>query len=198
MNALGVVFDSKLNWAKHIANQINKANRALHAIKLIRRYFSKNEILQLLTSNFYSILFYNSEVWHIPHLKPPLKQLLLSASANALKLSQRSPNRYESFIDIHKSCDRATPNQMMNYKHAILLHKLYNNNQPSADWVDLNIQQILTSRQTEFNILKSNNFLVGNNLLATRLAILNNKICLADLNLSLDSYKVKYKKKFLK
>ena len=198
MNVLGVVFDSKLNWAKHIANQINKANKALHAIKLIKRYFSKNEILQLLTSNFYSILFYNSEVWHIPHLKPPLKQLLLSASANTLKLSQRSPNRYESFIDIHKSCERATPNQMMNYKHAILLHKLYNNNQPSADWVDLNIQQILTSRQTEFNILKSNNFLVGNNLLATRLAILNNKICLADLNLSLDTFKVKYKEKFLK
>ena len=87
---------------------------------------------------------------------------------------------------------------MMNYKHAILLHKLYNNNQPSADWVDLNIQQILTSRQTEFNILKSNNFLIGNNLLATRLAILNSKICLADLNLSLDTFKVKYKEKFLK
>ena len=88
MNVLGITFDSKLNWAKNVANQISKANRALHAIKLIRKYFSKHEILQLLTSNYYSILFYNSEVWHIPELKHPLKQLLLSASANALKLAQ--------------------------------------------------------------------------------------------------------------
>ena len=78
MNALGVIFDSKLNWAKYVANQINKANRALHAIKMIRKYFTKDKILQLLTSNFYSILYYNSEVWHIPNLKPQLKQLLLS------------------------------------------------------------------------------------------------------------------------
>ena len=133
MNALGVIFDSKLNWAKYVANQINKANRALHAIKMIRKYFTKDKILQLLTSNFYSILYYNSEVWHIPNLKPQLKQLLLSESENALKLSQRSPDMYESYIDVHKSCNRATPNQIITYKHAIILHKFYNVNFPQAD-----------------------------------------------------------------
>ena len=197
MNVLGVIFDNKLNWAKHVANQISKANRALHAIKLIRKYFSKQEILKLLTSNFYSILFYNSEVWHLPNLKPSLKQLLLSASTNALKLCQRTPDMYESFINIHKSCQRATPNQMIVYKHAILLHKLYNNNLPKADWVELNFQQILTSRQTTFKIIKSNNYLVGNNLISSRLTVFNNKIDLNDLNLSLDSFKVKYKEKLL-
>ena len=145
LNVLGVIFDSKLNWAKHAANQINKANRALHAIKMIRKYFSSDEILQLLTSNFYSILYYNSEVWHILNLKPPLKQLLLSASANALRLSQRTLDIYESCIDVHKSRKRATPNQMITYKHAILLHKLYNVNFLQADWLDLNIHQTLTS-----------------------------------------------------
>ena len=75
INVLGIIFDSKLTWAKHIAIQTNKANSALHAIKLIRRYFNQSELLSLLTSNFYSILFYNSEVWHIPSLKPELKQI---------------------------------------------------------------------------------------------------------------------------
>ena len=37
MNVLGVIFDSKLSWAKHVAAQTNKANSALHAIKLIRK-----------------------------------------------------------------------------------------------------------------------------------------------------------------
>ena len=165
MNVLGVIFDNKLNWAKHISNQISKSNRALHAIKMIKKNFTSTEILALLTSNFFSILFYNSEVWHIPTLKPPLKQLLLSASANALKNSQREPNPFESFINVHKSCKRATPNQMIQFKHAILLHNLYSNNLPQADWLDLNFNQILTSRQTSFKIIKTNNFLVENNLI---------------------------------
>ena len=87
---------------------------------------------------------------------------------------------------------------MLIYKHAILLHKLYNTNIHGTDWVDLNLDQILTSRQTTFNIMKSNIFMVGNNLLTTRLSILNNKVNLNDLNLSLETFKVKYKNKFLK
>ena len=92
MNVLGVTFDSKLNWSAHISNQINKANKALHAIKLIKKYFTTNEILTLITSNYFSVLYYNSEVWHLPTLKPELKQHLLSASANALKLAQLHPD----------------------------------------------------------------------------------------------------------
>ena len=43
--------------------------------------------LTLITSNFYSSLFYNSEIWHIPTLKATLKQKLHSASAMALRVS---------------------------------------------------------------------------------------------------------------
>ena len=62
MNTLGVVFDSKLNWAKHVAIQTSKANSELHAIKLLQKYFNQDEILSLLTLKMYSILFYNSKV----------------------------------------------------------------------------------------------------------------------------------------
>ena len=40
INTLGITFDSKLTWAKHVAIQTNKASCALHAIKLIRKYFT--------------------------------------------------------------------------------------------------------------------------------------------------------------
>ena len=164
---------------------------------MIKKYFTQSELLSLLTSNYYSILFYNSEVWHIPNLKPQLKQLLMSASANALKITQRTLNPFESFIDVHKSCKRATPNQMVIYKQAILLHTLYNKCLPQADWMDLNFNQILTSRQTLFKVIKANKYLVGNNIISNCLTILNDKVDLKDLNLSLDSFKVKYKLKML-
>ena len=163
MNAVGVTFNSKLTWFKHVSNQINKSNSALHAIK--RKYFNRQEIIALLSSNFYSVLFYNSEVWHIPTLKPKLKQLLLPASAKALKISQRTPDNFESLIDVHKSCKRALPNQFIKYKHSILLHKIYNSFCPQSDWIELNFDQTLTFMQTKFNIVKSSIYLVENNLL---------------------------------
>ena len=193
MNVLGVCFDSKLSWAKHVSNTINKANTALHAIRLIKKHFNGDEIIKLLTSNFYSVLFYNSEIWHIPTLKPEIKQMLLSASAKALKLSQRTPDLMESFVNIHKNCKRALPNQIMEFKHSILLHKIFNTHQPSLDWVELNFNQTITSREKFYRTVRTNKTKIGNNLLSSRLSILNGKILLDDLNMSLDSFKVKYK-----
>ena len=112
-------------------------------------------------------------------------------------MSQRNPNTFESFNDIHVSCKRATPNQMIVYKHAILTHKLYNLEQPRADWIDLNFNQTFTSRQKTFQVIKNNNYKVGNNLLSSRLSIVNNLIDLNDLNLSINAFKIKYKKLLL-
>ena len=101
-----IIFDSKLTWATHVPKRISKSYKALHEIKMIEKYFHQSEILSLLTSNFFSILYFISEVWHIPNLNQNLNQFLLSASTNALKISPRNPNCYESFTDIHKSCIR--------------------------------------------------------------------------------------------
>ena len=39
INVLGVLFDSKLSWAPQAELSISKANRALNAIKIIRKFF---------------------------------------------------------------------------------------------------------------------------------------------------------------
>ena len=57
MNVLGVTFDSKLNWGIHVAKTISKAKKALYALKMIKKFFTKNEMRKLLDSNFYSILY---------------------------------------------------------------------------------------------------------------------------------------------
>ena len=86
MNVLGVIFDSKLQWGPQVTSTLNKANKALNAIRLIKNYFSTDELLTLVTSNFYSVLYYNSEVWHLKTLHQSMKNKLLSISSKALKL----------------------------------------------------------------------------------------------------------------
>ena len=65
MNVLEVAFDSKLNWQTHIENAAAKLKRALHVTNLIRKHFSKQERFKIITCNYYSILYYNSEIWHM-------------------------------------------------------------------------------------------------------------------------------------
>ena len=59
INVLGVIFDSKMQWSNQVAQAISKSKKALHGIKLIKKYLTKDETKMLLTSNFYSILYYN-------------------------------------------------------------------------------------------------------------------------------------------
>ena len=197
INVLGVIFDSKLQWATHVANCVSKSLKALNAIKLIKRFFCKKELLQLVTSNFYSVLYYNSEIWHLPSLNSNLKAKLMSASAKALKVCMYYPDPLISFERIHNINKRAPPNDMMKYNLGIQLFKLYNSREHSLEWLHLNHNQILTSRQTHFKILRSNSLKVGLNALANRLATINGKIELNWLNLSYESFKVKCKKLFI-
>jgi hypothetical protein len=69
MNLLSLTFDSRLNWGPQVSHAIKGANNSLQAIKMIRKYFESFEIIQLLTSNFYSKLYYSSKIWHLPNLK---------------------------------------------------------------------------------------------------------------------------------
>ena len=87
---------------------------------------------------------------------------------------------------------------MLKYKHAFMIDSLYNNNKPSMEWLMLNFQQILTSRQTNFEFLRTNQYRVGLNILINRLSTINRLIPLEWVNLSKSSFKINCKNKFLK
>ena len=141
-----------------------------------QKYFNTNELLAFVTSNFYSILFYNSEIWHLPSLKNNLKQKLLSSSAKAITVCVKYCTRDVSFNDLHALYHRATPENVLSYKMAISLYRLYNSEIYSLEWVSLNCNQIITSRQTKIISSKAHIKPVGINALANRFYILNNTI----------------------
>ena len=194
MKVLGVSFDSKLNWQFQIENSITKAKRALNAIKLIRKHFNKQELLKLITSNYYSILYYNSEIWHLPSNTPNSKKQLLSASALPLKLCMFKYDRNTSFLTLHKLLKRTTPHQFMLYKHTLLLHKIYNDNTRSPEWLDLFMNQTFNNRLLHANFVDMSNFKIGKNIQSNRFHPLNNKISYNSLNLNYIAFKIHCKK----
>ena len=157
---------------------------------------NQKELLALVTSIFCSIMYYNSEIWHIPILKATLKQKLLSASAKALRVCTSYVDYGQSFMNLHKMCNRATPESIKKYTLALSLHKLYNKDFNIIEFVHLNQNQILISRQTMFKTLKSNVFKVGMNSLTNRLTHINDFIPFTWLNMSIDTFKVHCQKLF--
>jgi hypothetical protein len=121
MNVLRIIFYSKLQWSPQVANTIKKSKSALYAICLIKKYWNPVECRTLITSNVYSILYYNSEIWNIPKLNKQLKSHLKTSSANAPKICTPNYNMYMSNNTLHSINKRAQPSQILLYKNAILL-----------------------------------------------------------------------------
>ena len=197
INVLGIIFDSKLQWQYQIQNTINKSKKSLNALILIRKYFTKKQLRQIITSNYYSTLYYNSEVWLLPTLQPRLKQKLLSASAAPLKYTIRNYDNMISFDKLHYLNQRATPNQLTTYKHALLLHKTYNDENMALNWQNLFFNQYFNDRDPLVKFFNNSKYKVGNNILSNRFTTLNGKILLSWLNLSYVTYKIKCKHKFM-
>ena len=97
MNIFGVLCDRKLQCSAQVANAISKAKKALHGIKLIKPYVNNQELKQVITSNLYSILYYDSEIRHIPILNQYSEHQMLAVSASALKLCTTSDVSYISY-----------------------------------------------------------------------------------------------------
>ena len=197
INVLGVIFDSKLQWSEHVAKAVQKSNRSLNALKIIRKFFNTKELIALVTSNYFSVLLYNSEIWQSSNLKVVLQQKLFSASSNALKMCLHYPKTNISHLNIHKLTKRATPSMYCNYKSALQLFKLFNECTPLTEWCHLNFDIINTSRQQFFEIKLNYMLRIGQNVLCNKLHHLNGKIPLEWLNLSFDNYKIKCKNKLL-
>ena len=136
-------------------------------------------------------------MWQIPTLKPDLKNLILSTSANTLKICTPTYTLMTSYHDLHTQNTWATPNQFMIYKHSLLLYSIYNTQSPTKDWIDLNFNQNFNTREPNFRTLNRNNYRVGKNKISERLNILNGKIPWDWLNQDKLSYKLKCKSKFL-
>jgi hypothetical protein len=93
ISVLTVVFGLKLQWSNLVSTAIKKAI----SIKLISKYFTSKELLLLLASNYYSVLYYNTEAWHLGSLKRYIKNQLMSTFTNVICVALHYPDPLISF-----------------------------------------------------------------------------------------------------
>ena len=186
-----------MQWKAHIDTAIKSAISTLFAIKIIRKYFNTAELKTLLTSLYFSKLYYADEIRHLPGLSRQLKKNLKFASANAPKMCVPNLTVFHTHTQIHNLAGRALPEQMCIYRHALSLYKMFKNQSPDNEFMHLNFQLNDNQRSTKVSFHKMQNYDVGKNILINRLTELNNKIEKSWLDLSWNSYKVKCKELFL-
>ena len=104
---------------------------------------------------------------------------------------------FHTHTQIHSLSARALPDQILNYKHAIMMFKLFNNCQPENEFVQMNFQYNQSQRIKHSNFFIRQNYDSGKNILLNRLAHLNDKIEKSWLDQSLNTFKIKCKQLFL-
>ena len=198
MNILGITFDCNLKWNQQYTKAIKEANTNLYAIKRIAKFFTKEERTTLVTSLFYSKLYYRSELWHLPERTVAQNKMIKHASANALRIISNDITIYHTHTEIHQMTKRALPDQMIRYKDALMMYNLFRNCMPDNEFMHLNFQANLNQRIQHHTFLKRQNYTVGNNILLNRMCNLNATILKSMTNLSYLTYKLKCKEIFLK
>ena len=77
----------------------------------------------------------------------------MAASALPLKMCLNNYDRNISYQSLHSHMKRASPTQLQLYKHSLLLHKAYNDDNNSPEWLDLFSNQTFNDRNTKVNFI---------------------------------------------
>jgi hypothetical protein len=157
------------------------------------QYFNQVELKTMLTAMYFRRLYYVA----YPESYIVTKKNLKFALANALRICLPKRTIFNTHTEIHTIAERALPEQMCLYKHAITLYKLFKSHCPENDFVSLNFQLIDNPRSTKLVFANRLNYEAGKNILLNIMYKLENKIEKSWLNLEIDSYKIKCKSIFL-
>jgi hypothetical protein len=188
MNVLGIRFDSRLAWDLQVDAAILKSRKKLHALRGLRRYFSEQEMVEIITANVFSRLYYGSQVWLLPNLKERLFKKLFSHSGQILKLVHKEL----SYISLHKKFNRSTPKLFSRYQTAINLFHV-KNNVPTDHSSEIDRATLTNQRNCRVMFVRTNRFKVGLNLVNNRMRSISDVIDKKWLDLPIESFKLQCK-----
>jgi len=143
MRVLGLTFDSALEWTTQVDNCVAKSNRMLHGLKHIKKGLNQNQVKQVITAYFFSVLMYGCGVWFHRHLFFHLKQRVRASQYRALRLVY---GKQRTRDEINVMAARATPDEWADYSIAKMSAKIANSMMPCRLHVDLMLNSFVERR----------------------------------------------------
>jgi hypothetical protein len=125
MKALGVYLTPNLSWDKHIDNILNRTAFLIHRTKYLARWLKKEDLLKLITSQYFSIIYYAAPVW-IGSLTSKAWTRLNAAHYRALRACLKDYKKRKRKRDLDLEAKRATPAEWGMYSVVATVIKLYN------------------------------------------------------------------------
>ena len=105
---------------------------------MVRTYFTNDEVKSMVTAVYLSKLSYGADIWHILGLSRCLHNSLKAASANASRLFAQNLTAFSIQNEIHEKAGRAWPMKMCQYRHALMMFKLFNSQLCEDEFVNMN------------------------------------------------------------
>ena len=105
--------------------------------------------MTLINAHYYSILFYHSDIWLLPSLSETPKTNPSECLSGPTKMCCTIYHPLMLYDCFHNISNRPAPSDFTKYNHALLLHEIYNHQNQTADWLDLNFNQKSTSDATK-------------------------------------------------
>ncbi|MBF0208930.1 MAG: reverse transcriptase family protein, partial [Oligoflexia bacterium] len=195
IKVLGVLFDSKLTWIPHINSAISGARKKLQAIKLLSKYLSREKLIQVSTAFFYQKLYYGCQIWLGKHLNQSIKQKLLAASSQCLRICCKDYQKRYSYDMLHRLCNRATPNMWSDYATITLIHQILAEKRPLFLYETLCQKTVWHDRSNTIYVRPDNARRVGTNCISNRVMNLMKMIDKKDYELSNERFKKLAKRK---
>ena len=131
MKVLGLTFNYNLDWSIHVANCVKKAAGLLGRLRFMRKNLTQEQTLRIITSHYYSMVYYGSPVWMTSATLSSSEWRLLNTSHyKALRTAVKDVKRRWSRERLNNVCQRATPREWAHYGVANLVASILQSGEP--------------------------------------------------------------------
>ena len=198
MQVLGIIFDTKLTWYPQVMTAIEKANKVKQGLRIVSKYFTKEEMVKISTALFYSRLYYGARVWLHSGINSTLKRKLWQASSRMLQIALKDWNHERSFMDLHKEARRATPEMWSNYVHCCAMFDIVISGKPNVLLCNLMCNSLVEQRFKGLKFTRSNRLKIGMNCLSNHLVHVSRQLDFNWVMLSKTAFKIRCKELMIK
>ena len=196
MNILGLTFDNKLNWGDQVTRTIAKAKRVLYGLKSIRRYLSDREFRQVLTSHFYPVLMYGSEIWYSCSSYRD-RARIESIHYRALRIMFGDWKNAISRVSLNRLAQRATPSEWAKYAVVKLAATVTQTTFPTRLFNSITPNSYKKNRSPgRLFFFSDSKKRIGEQALRNRLGPEMNALCFPWINCSPDTMRINLKQHF--